>query len=66
MNNFKKWRLEAGISQNYLSSLLNISQSVLSNYETGKRQPSLKVCYKFIKILKLKNIDVNIEDIRPE
>lgn len=64
MNYIKKYRLEAGLTQNELADLLNVDQSLLSRYESNTRQPSFAVCVKLCKILKLKNMDVTIEDIR--
>lgn len=43
-----------------------MNQTTLSNYETGKRKPSLNACYKIINLVKLKNIILSIEDLRPE
>lgn len=63
---FKRLRLKMEFSQIELSNLLSIKQSTLSNYETGKRNPSLKICYKLIKLAKLKNIIISIENLRPE
>lgn len=63
---FKNLRLKMDFSQIELSNLLSIKQSTLSNYETGKRKPSLKICYKLIKLARLKNISINIENLRPE
>jgi len=66
MNNFKKYRIESGLTQNELSELLSIDQSTLSKYESNIRQPSFLVCSRFVKLLKLKGIEVNIDDIRKE
>jgi len=63
---FKQLRSKLELSQEDLAHLLNMKQSTLSNYETGKRKPSLSVCYKIIRLMKLKNIIVALEDLRPE
>jgi DNA-binding XRE family transcriptional regulator len=63
---FKLLRSKLELSQEDLANLLNMKQSTLSNYETGKRKPSLSVCYKIIRLMKLKNIIVALEDLRPE
>jgi DNA-binding XRE family transcriptional regulator len=63
---FKNIRLDLNLSQIDLSNLLSIKQSTLSNYETGKRKPSLRICYKLIKLAKLKGININIEKLRPD
>lgn len=63
---FKSLRHQLELSQEELASLLSMRQSTLSNYETGKRKPSLRVCYQIIKLMKLKNVIVSLEDLRPD
>ena len=63
---FKSLRVSLELSQIDLANLLSIKQSTLSNYETGKRKPSLGVCYKIIRLMQLKNITIALEDLRPE
>lgn len=63
---FKSLRQSLDLSQEELAQLLSMKQSTLSNYETGKRKPSLSVCYKIIRLMKLKNIVIALEDLRPE
>jgi DNA-binding XRE family transcriptional regulator len=63
---FKSLRNQLQLSQEDLASLLSMRQSTLSNYETGKRKPSLSVCYRIIRLMKLKNIIVSLEELRPE
>jgi len=63
---FKSLRVLLELSQIDLANLLSIKQSTLSNYETGKRKPSLGVCYKLMKLVKLKNVHIDLEDLRPE
>lgn len=67
MNNFKKYRLELGLTQRDLANLLYLHQSCLSKYENNSRNPSFDVCYRLIKLInKLKNIDIKLEELRPE
>lgn len=40
--NLKKLRQTKGLTQNELAKLLAVPQSVISDYETGKLDPSLK------------------------
>ncbi|HXK00740.1 MAG TPA: helix-turn-helix transcriptional regulator [Buchnera sp. (in: enterobacteria)] len=61
----KKLRKKLGFNQKELSDLLFIKQCTLSNYETGKRKPSLKVCYNIIRLAKLKNIEIKLEYLMP-
>lgn len=63
---FKSLRNQLELSQEDLAALLSMRQSTLSNYETGKRKPSLSVCYRIIRLMKLKNIIVSLEELRPE
>jgi DNA-binding XRE family transcriptional regulator len=63
---FKNIRHHLELSQEEFAKILSMRQSTLSNYETGKRKPSLRVCYKIIRLMQLKNIVVALEDLRPE
>ena len=63
---FKNIRNHLELSQEEFAKILSMRQSTLSNYETGKRKPSLRVCYKIIRLMQLKNITVALEDLRPE
>lgn len=66
LEKLKKIRNDLGLSQWDLANLLCVKQSTLSNYETGKRSPSFRVCYKLIKLCKLKGININLEYLKPE
>ena len=48
---------EMGINQDELSELLGISPSCISDYLTGRSEPTLKVAREMSRIL---NIDANI------
>ena len=48
-NKIKYLRKEAGIGQNQLADLLNISNASVSYWETGKQLPSAEVVYKLAK-----------------
>gem|GEM_PF-4009056 len=62
----KHLRLEMNLSQIEICNLLSIKQSTFSNYETGKRKPSISICYKLIKLAKIKGITVTLENIIPD
>lgn len=62
----KKLRVDLDLSQKELADLIGIKQSTLSNYETGKRNPSLRICYRFIKLCKIREIYITLEELRPE
>lgn len=38
----KKYRIEAGMTQKELAEKLNASQNTISQYESGKRNPTVK------------------------
>lgn len=59
-------RTKLGLSQKSISDLLSIKQSTWSNYETGKRKPSVRVSYKLIRLAKLKDIDILLEYLKPD
>ena len=43
MERFKQLREEYGFSQQYVADHLNLSQQAWANYESGKREPSIKI-----------------------
>lgn len=62
----KDIRYKLGLSQFDISKLLSMNQSSWSNCEKGKRNLSLKKCYKLIQIARLKEIYISIEYLRPD
>lgn len=44
----RKWREEFSVSQNELSSAMQVSPSVISDYESGRRSPGVGVVRKFV------------------
>ena len=62
----KEIRKKLELSQRQISILLSMSQSGWSNCENNNRKLSICKCYKLINILKLKNIQLTIEYLRPE
>lgn len=64
--NIKKIRKTLCLSQIELSKELNITPSTVSCYEAGRRKPSYPTIRKIIALAKKHNIDINLEDIRPE
>lgn len=61
--NLRKLRKELGLTQQILADMLNISQSTLSNYESGYRYPSLKILYMYQEIAREKGKNLVITDI---
>ncbi len=54
----KKWRLNFGISQSELSKYLNLSRSVISDYESGRRRsPGVSIIKKIVEAFI--SIDIN-------
>jgi predicted transcriptional regulator len=62
----KKIRECLKIDQKELGKLLNISQSIISHYECGIREPSLIVCYKLINLAKSIQFEITLEMLKPE
>ena len=58
MYSIRDIRLSLGLNQKQVSTALNIQQNTFSQYETGKRQPSIHILPKLAKVLKC-----SIEDI---
>lgn len=42
--NIRKLRVERGITQEQLASMLNVSRSTIGMYETGSREPDFETC----------------------
>jgi len=49
-NQLKKYRLENKLTQQVLADRIGINKTTYSNFETGARNPSLKVALKIQKI----------------
>ena len=58
-------RNKLGLSQYEISNILSMSQSAWCNCEAGRRNLSIKRCYKLIDLAKLKEIFISIEYLRP-
>ena len=56
MNSFKARREKSGLKQNYVSDKLDIAQSTISMWETGKSKPRLNI---LIKLAELYNCSVD-------
>lgn len=50
----KEKRLARGLSQGETATLLGISQAAYSRYESGKRDPGLKMVKEIARVLKFK------------
>jgi len=59
----KEARSELGYSQRKLSSLIGTTQGNLSNWESGKRCPPLKVIIEIIDFLKQLGVHVEPEEV---
>lgn len=49
-NQLKKYRLENKLTQQVLADRIGINKTIYSNFETGARNPSLRVALKIQKI----------------
>ena len=55
--NFKELRLRKGLTQDQIASLLGVSKSRISMYETGNRRPSFEMLELISDFF---NVDMNI------
>lgn len=63
--NFKKLRLQLGLTQQALADLLDVSVTAVSHYETGARLPTIELAYKFLRIARRAGIHKTLEYIFP-
>lgn len=56
-------REKAGMSQNALAKKLGVAESTISNYETGRSNPSEEKVDKICFILKIHKDDIEIHDV---
>ncbi|ENZ8366474.1 helix-turn-helix transcriptional regulator [Klebsiella aerogenes] len=65
MNNLKKLRKEAGISQASLASALDVSQGAIAHYEKGIRKLNVESAKKIIEALNANGVNCTFEDVFP-
>ncbi|ASE83572.1 TPA: helix-turn-helix transcriptional regulator [Citrobacter koseri] len=65
MNNLKKLRKEAGISQAALASVLKVSQGAVAHYEKGIRKLNVDSAKKIIEALNANGVRCTFEDVFP-
>lgn len=58
MNNIKKFRDIAGLTQIELACAVNLSHQAISSYENGSREPNLETIKKLAKALNCKPTDL--------
>lgn len=63
MNNVPDIRKRLAVSQAELGVALGVTQSVISQYEKGACDPSLKVARKLIAFAKLRDVNLMFETI---
>lgn len=61
-DNIKKYRLEAGLSPKELAAKLGNAEITIRQYETGKREPSLKKLFDIADALEVSISDIISED----
>jgi transcriptional regulator with XRE-family HTH domain len=69
MNNgyvIKNLRLQMGLTQSQLASLIGCKQNTLSQYEHGLASPSIKLAKEIVRAAKDKKIKIKLEDIFPD
>ena len=52
-NKIRSIRIEKNLSQEYMATLLNISQSYYAKIENGKKEMSIKMFFDILKILEV-------------
>ena len=58
----RRVRVKAGLSQSEIARVLGVTdRALISQYETGKRQPSLPVLLKYARLAKV-TMDVLVDD----
>lgn len=65
MNNLKKLRKEAGISQASLASVLDVSQGAIAHYEKGIRKLNVESAKKIIEALNANGVSCTFDDVFP-
>ncbi|MGF6392144.1 helix-turn-helix transcriptional regulator [Pseudomonas plecoglossicida] len=65
MNNVRKIRVGAGISQASLRRELNWNQSRLANYEAGRRNPGLEEARRIVSALNALGAECGLDDVFP-
>ncbi|EHM9266713.1 helix-turn-helix transcriptional regulator [Salmonella enterica] len=65
MNNLKKLRKEAGISQASLADALGVSQGAIAHYEKGIRKLNVESAKKVIEALNTHGVSCTFEDVFP-
>jgi transcriptional regulator with XRE-family HTH domain len=59
-------RYELRLNQSQLASVLNVTRSSISCYESGRRHPSYATVLKILNLVKKHNLKVSLDDIKPE
>lgn len=62
-NNLAFYREKARLSQKSLAEELNIRQSAISEYESGKREPRVGVALKIFELFKKENEELIFSDL---
>ena len=65
MNNIKKIRLSAALTQTEMARMLGVSQGTLARYELGIRTISLEMSWKIANILNQLGAECSFEDVFP-
>ncbi len=66
MNNLRHYREKAGMSQEELAKACGLErQASISHYETGRRNPGIKVMHAMIKVFAAKKVRVTMDKLFP-
>lgn len=63
MNNLKQYRVLAGLTQEQLGALVGLHKMNISNYERGKRGPSVKMANAIVAALQKKGVECSLDSV---
>lgn len=65
MNNLKILRIQAGLTQSGLASVLGVTQGAVAHYERGIRRLSIDGTKKILEVLNTQGVTCKFEDVFP-
>lgn len=65
MSNLRKIREAVKVSQTVLADKVGCTQGAIGHYESGRRQPDLKMCRQLVDALNSFGAEVQLDDVFP-
>lgn len=65
MSNLRKIREAVKVSQTALADKVGCTQGAIGHYESGRRQPDLKMCRQLVDALNSFGAEVQLDDVFP-